>query len=64
MTELADVQDLGSCAARRMGSSPTIRSQIRIEKKALVNARTFFNGAYGTRTRGLHTASVARSQLR
>ena len=28
MTELADVQDLGSCAARRMGSSPTIRSQI------------------------------------
>ena len=28
MTELSDVQDLGSCAARRMGSSPTIRSQI------------------------------------
>ena len=27
MTELADVQDLGSCAARRMGSSPTIRSR-------------------------------------
>ena len=26
MTELADVQDLGSCAARREGSSPFFRS--------------------------------------
>ena len=26
MTELADVQDLGSCAARRVGSSPTTRT--------------------------------------
>lgn len=25
MAELADAQDLGSCAARRMGSSPTDR---------------------------------------
>jgi hypothetical protein len=25
MTELADVQDLGSCAARREGSSPFFR---------------------------------------
>lgn len=25
MMELADMQDLGSCAARRVGSSPTIR---------------------------------------
>ena len=26
MTELADVQDLGSCAARRVGSTPTTRT--------------------------------------
>lgn len=26
MAELADVQDLGSCAARRVGSSPTTRT--------------------------------------
>ena len=25
MMELADMQDLGSCAERRVGSSPTIR---------------------------------------
>ena len=28
MTELADVQDLGSCAARRVGSTPTTRTII------------------------------------
>ena len=28
MTELADVQDLGSCAFRRVGSSPTNRRKI------------------------------------
>ena len=27
MTELADVQDLGSCAARRVGSTPTTRTK-------------------------------------
>ena len=26
MAELADVQDLGSCAARRVGSTPTTRT--------------------------------------
>ena len=26
MMELVDVQDLGSCAARRVGSSPTTRT--------------------------------------
>ena len=26
MMELADVQDLGSCAARRVGSNPTVRT--------------------------------------
>ena len=26
MAKLADVQDLGSCAARRVGSTPTIRT--------------------------------------
>ena len=28
MTELADVQDLGSCAVRRAGSSPTTRTKL------------------------------------
>ena len=28
MTELADVQDLGSCAARRVGSTPTTRTML------------------------------------
>ena len=27
MTELADVQDLGSCAERRVGSTPTTRTK-------------------------------------
>ena len=27
MAKLADVQDLGSCAARRVGSTPTIRTK-------------------------------------
>ena len=27
MAELADVQDLGSCAARRVGSTPTTRTK-------------------------------------
>ncbi len=27
MAELADVQDLGSCAARRVGSTPTTRTR-------------------------------------
>ena len=43
MAELADVQDLGSCAARRVGSTPTTRtimnelrfSNIFIEKRGL-----------------------------
>lgn len=30
MTELADVQDLGSCAARRVGSTPTTRTRKRL----------------------------------
>ena len=29
MAELADAQDLGSCAGRRMGSSPTNRIDFR-----------------------------------
>ena len=29
MTELADVQDLGSCAERRVGSTPTTRTRER-----------------------------------
>ncbi len=28
MAELADAQDLGSCALRRMGSSPTDRNRL------------------------------------
>ena len=28
MAELADVQDLGSCAARRVGSTPTTRTKV------------------------------------
>ena len=28
MAELADVQDLGSCAARRVGSTPTTRTNV------------------------------------
>ena len=28
MAELADVQDLGSCAARRVGSTPTTRTNL------------------------------------
>ena len=32
MTELADVQDLGSCAFRRVGSSPTNRRKIHSSK--------------------------------
>ena len=27
LMELADMQDLGSCAARRVGSSPTFRTE-------------------------------------
>ena len=30
MAELADVQDLGSCAARRVGSTPTTRTRARV----------------------------------
>lgn len=30
MTELADVQDLGSCAARRVGSTPTTRTKLKL----------------------------------
>ena len=33
MTELADVQDLGSCAFRRVGSSPTDRMQMEEKKR-------------------------------
>ena len=33
MMELADMQDLGSCAVRRVGSSPTIRSDIKSSMK-------------------------------
>ena len=36
MTELADVQDLGSCAVRRMGSSPITRTRL-IEPESLGN---------------------------
>ena len=36
MAELADVQDLGSCAARRVGSTPTTRT-----KKAGVSTPAF-----------------------
>ena len=28
MAELADVQDLGSCAVRRVGSTPTTRTKM------------------------------------
>ncbi len=34
MTELADVQDLGSCAFRRVGSSPTNRRKNLPQKNA------------------------------
>lgn len=30
--ELADMQDLGSCAVRRVGSSPTFRTEIKQRK--------------------------------
>ena len=35
MTELADVQDLGSCAARRVGSTPTTRTKQGASRKGL-----------------------------
>ena len=41
MAELADAQDLGSCALRRMGSSPTDRNRFQsvdgfLKKKLLI----------------------------
>ena len=33
MAKLADVQDLGSCAARRVGSTPTIRTIKGLQKR-------------------------------
>ena len=38
MVELADTQDLGSCAAMRAGSTPVIRTN----KKSLFFKRDFF----------------------
>lgn len=37
MMELADVQDLGSCAARRVGSTPTTRTK----KEAVYKTASF-----------------------
>ena len=39
MAELADAQDLGSCVARRMGSSPTnrMKSPVNIEFSEIFN---------------------------
>lgn len=36
MAELADAQDLGSCAERRMGSSPTARIEKRLPEGSLL----------------------------
>ena len=33
LMELADMQDLGSCAARRVGSSPTFRIKMNKERE-------------------------------
>ncbi len=56
MVELADTQDLGSCAARYVGSSPTART-----KKESRNSALFFHygAAYEARTRYLHLGKVA-----
>ena len=58
MTELADVQDLGSCAARREGSSPFFR-----RKKVPILRRFFVSGDRGTRTPDLCVANASLSQL-
>ena len=39
MTELADVQDLGSCAERRVGSTPTTRTK----QEGCGNTASFFS---------------------
>ena len=36
MAELADVQDLGSCAARRVGSTPTTRTILKERRDVVV----------------------------
>ena len=41
MAELADVQDLGSCAARRVGSTPTTRTIERISEPYIVWGTVF-----------------------
>ena len=43
--ELADMQDLGSCAERRMGSSPFIRTSYKDFLRPKWSQETFFGGA-------------------
>ena len=57
MVELADTQDLGSCAARYVGSSPTTRTK---KRRVLIGLSFFHYGAaYEARTRYLHLGKVA-----
>ena len=42
MTELADVQDLGSCAERRVGSTPTTRTKIKVYYQEERNDEKFY----------------------
>ena len=56
MTELADVQDLGSCAARRVGSTPTTRTNIKQSEPMLFKeelVRIVYNFLYIYRSYGV-----------
>ena len=44
--ELADMQDLGSCAARRAGSSPVIRINTGLRALDISSAHSFFTVFY------------------
>ena len=43
MVELVDTQDLGSCAARRVGSSPTTRTRKHMEWEITFPTPCVFN---------------------
>ena len=42
MVELADAQDLGSCAARRVGSTPTTRTKTKPTVDTIIDCRFVF----------------------
>ena len=47
MAELADVQDLGSCVARRVGSNPTTRTMKKHAKACFFNEIRLRRVKYG-----------------